>query len=467
MAAFLLTAEDRDGEKALYNVDHLLELWDEIHARAPAAPALAGRRGERPRPRAVAGRDDIVALRPAPARAGARAPPRTSTSRSTRARRTRGSRPPRSAEYMGLGVPTVSYDYEVTEELRETGAGVLVTDAARVRRRRRAPGRRTPQRAARSRPPQRRPGAERNWDVARAPLRGRDPRPLPPLSLRVSAIIPNKNGAGLVGRCVAAARTRGRRRGDRRRRRVDRRQPGRGGGRGRRAGPSAGRGFAAAVNTGVRTRRGDALLILNSDCFLAPDAMRGMTGALAADPRIGDRGGGAHRDRRHAQQVGRLPALTPWLSIRDGPVVDAVIPRPRARGEHVDAVPLACALVRRQAGTSRRARRALLLLLRGPRPLPPPPRVRVEGRRRLEGTGLRTSAATSSRSGTSNAGSSSSRAAERSTSASTSRSAGSSFCGGLGPGRPAQVCAVGHAPEAYAGGWARTWWRAAWAGVNG
>jgi glycosyltransferase involved in cell wall biosynthesis len=27
---------------------------------------------------------------------------------------------------MGLGVPTVSYDFEVTSELRETGAGVLV-----------------------------------------------------------------------------------------------------------------------------------------------------------------------------------------------------------------------------------------------------------------------------------------------------------------------------------------------------
>ena len=30
------------------------------------------------------------------------------------------------AEYMGLGVPTVSYDFEVTSVLRETGAGVLV-----------------------------------------------------------------------------------------------------------------------------------------------------------------------------------------------------------------------------------------------------------------------------------------------------------------------------------------------------
>ena len=35
----------------------------------------------------------------------------------------------KTAEYMGLGVPTVSYDYAVTEELRETGAGVLAADA--------------------------------------------------------------------------------------------------------------------------------------------------------------------------------------------------------------------------------------------------------------------------------------------------------------------------------------------------
>ena len=33
------------------------------------------------------------------------------------------------SELIGLGVPTVSYDYEVTANLRETGAGVLVPDA--------------------------------------------------------------------------------------------------------------------------------------------------------------------------------------------------------------------------------------------------------------------------------------------------------------------------------------------------
>ena len=37
-----------------------------------------------------------------------------------------GIRAAKVAELIGLGVPTVSYDYEVTANLRETGAGVLV-----------------------------------------------------------------------------------------------------------------------------------------------------------------------------------------------------------------------------------------------------------------------------------------------------------------------------------------------------
>ena len=37
MAAWLLTAGDRGGDSPLYNVDHLLDLWDEIHAREPEA----------------------------------------------------------------------------------------------------------------------------------------------------------------------------------------------------------------------------------------------------------------------------------------------------------------------------------------------------------------------------------------------------------------------------------------------
>ena len=38
-----------------------------------------------------------------------------------------GIRAGKIAEYLGLGVPTVSYDYEVVADLRESGAGVLVS----------------------------------------------------------------------------------------------------------------------------------------------------------------------------------------------------------------------------------------------------------------------------------------------------------------------------------------------------
>jgi glycosyltransferase involved in cell wall biosynthesis len=40
-----------------------------------------------------------------------------------------GIRAAKVSEFIGLGVPTVSYDYEVTSNLRETGAGILVPDA--------------------------------------------------------------------------------------------------------------------------------------------------------------------------------------------------------------------------------------------------------------------------------------------------------------------------------------------------
>ena len=43
--------------------------------------------------------------------------------------RDQGIRAAKIGEMIGLGVPTVSYDYEVTSDLRETGAGVLVETA--------------------------------------------------------------------------------------------------------------------------------------------------------------------------------------------------------------------------------------------------------------------------------------------------------------------------------------------------
>ena len=125
MAAHLLTGDDRDGQSPLYNVDHLLELWDAIHLRLPQGRLwLVGGASERVL-RRVAARDDIVVFGRLPRdRAIATASqfdialyPRTQDT---------GIQAAKVGEFIGLGVPTVSYDYKVTENLRETGAGVLV-----------------------------------------------------------------------------------------------------------------------------------------------------------------------------------------------------------------------------------------------------------------------------------------------------------------------------------------------------
>ena len=127
MAAHLLSAGDRGGESPLYNVDHLLELWDEIHRREPDARLwLLGGASERVRER-CAGRADIVLFGRLPrdrvldhvANFDLALYPRTAD---------QGIRAAKVAEYMGLGVPTISYDYEVTSVIRETGAGVLVSE---------------------------------------------------------------------------------------------------------------------------------------------------------------------------------------------------------------------------------------------------------------------------------------------------------------------------------------------------
>ena len=125
MAAWLLTSEDRDGDNPLYNVDHLLELWDEIHTRAPTAQLwLIGGPSERVRRRCES-RNDIVIFGRLPrdrvlshvANFDIALYPRT---------KDQGIQAAKVAEYMGLGIPTVSYDFKVTEVLRETGAGILV-----------------------------------------------------------------------------------------------------------------------------------------------------------------------------------------------------------------------------------------------------------------------------------------------------------------------------------------------------
>ena len=128
MAAHLLTGGDRDSENPLYNVDHLLELWDEIHARVPHGRLwLVGGPSERLRAR-LAGREDIILFGRLPRE---RALAVASCFDVAPYARTadQGIRAAKVAEFIGLGIPTVSYDYEVTANLRETGAGILVPDA--------------------------------------------------------------------------------------------------------------------------------------------------------------------------------------------------------------------------------------------------------------------------------------------------------------------------------------------------
>jgi glycosyltransferase involved in cell wall biosynthesis len=125
VAPWLRSRDDRDGENPLYNVDHLLELWEDVHSAAPEARLwLIGEASLLVHER-CAGRADIALLGRLP-RSKALAHisnfdvalyPRT---------RDQGIQAAKVAEYMGMGAPTVSYDFEVTEHLRETGAGVLV-----------------------------------------------------------------------------------------------------------------------------------------------------------------------------------------------------------------------------------------------------------------------------------------------------------------------------------------------------
>ena len=128
MAAHLLTSGDRDSENPLYNIDHLLELWDEIHARVPNGRLwLVGGPSERLRAR-LGAREDIVLFGRLPRE---RALAVASCFDVAPYARTadQGIRAAKVAEFIGLGVPTVSYDYEVTANLRETGAGILVPHA--------------------------------------------------------------------------------------------------------------------------------------------------------------------------------------------------------------------------------------------------------------------------------------------------------------------------------------------------
>ena len=125
MAAFLLAGDDRGGDGPLYNVDHLLELWEVIRQRLPKGRLwLVGAASERIRKR-LEGRDDIVLYGRVPREKALAIAANFDIALYPRTEDT-GIQAAKVGEFIGLGVPTVSYDYAVTENLRESGAGVLV-----------------------------------------------------------------------------------------------------------------------------------------------------------------------------------------------------------------------------------------------------------------------------------------------------------------------------------------------------
>ena len=167
--------------------------------------------------------------------------------------------------------------------------------------------------------------------------------------MRVSVIIPNKNGAAMIGPCVEAAAASGAAEVIV----VDDGSSDTSPAEAVRAGAllveSDGKGFSAAVNTGARRATGDALLILNSDCFLEPEAVGRMAATLENDPGLGICAAGlVEPDRAPAKSCGA--ELTLRLAILTALSLNPLVPNTPGHGvEEVEFVPLACATIRRTA----------------------------------------------------------------------------------------------------------------------
>lgn len=118
-ASFLLTGDD-----PLFGADHLLDLWEEIRARVPEARLwLVGEADVRLRER-LRGRTDIVLFGRLPAVETLAHAANFDVALYPR-RDDVGVQAAKVVEYLGLGRPIVSYDLEVTDELRENGAALL------------------------------------------------------------------------------------------------------------------------------------------------------------------------------------------------------------------------------------------------------------------------------------------------------------------------------------------------------
>ncbi|HVF12532.1 MAG TPA: glycosyltransferase [Actinomycetota bacterium] len=127
-AAWLLAFGDRGGDSPLYNVEHLLDLWDAVHNEVPTAKLwLIGGASQAIRSRCrdrkdirVFGRLERRDLYSYMGNFDIALYPRTDD---------QGIQAVKVGEYLSLGIPTVSYDLQVTADLKESGGGVLVSSA--------------------------------------------------------------------------------------------------------------------------------------------------------------------------------------------------------------------------------------------------------------------------------------------------------------------------------------------------
>jgi glycosyltransferase involved in cell wall biosynthesis len=127
IAAWFLTRGDR-GHNPIYDVDHLLELWDAISARLPAARLwLIGRASRRARA-LCARREDVSLFEEIPY--GGALPYLANFDIALYPRRWKTPAPEtpvKLLDYMATGVPVVSYDLDDAAVVREAGAGLIAS----------------------------------------------------------------------------------------------------------------------------------------------------------------------------------------------------------------------------------------------------------------------------------------------------------------------------------------------------
>jgi glycosyltransferase involved in cell wall biosynthesis len=125
VSAYLLCSGDRGSDDLFHNIDHLLDLWARIDAEVPDAQLwLIGGLGEHAARRCASMRT---------VRTFGRLPRADTLEHVTNfdvalypRLKGDGIQAVKIAEYMACGVPTVSYDYDVTRVLADAHAGVLV-----------------------------------------------------------------------------------------------------------------------------------------------------------------------------------------------------------------------------------------------------------------------------------------------------------------------------------------------------